>query len=50
VGIAYTAKWFYPELFEDLDPKAIHQRYLTEFQKFDYDVYEHGVFVYPEPS
>ena len=50
VGIAYTAKWFYPELFEDLDPKAIHQRYLTEFQEFDYDVYEHGVFVYPEPS
>ena len=50
VGIAYTAKWFYPELFEDLDPKAIHQRYLTEFQEFNYDVYEHGVFVYPEPS
>jgi iron complex transport system substrate-binding protein len=50
VGIAYTAKWFYPELFEDLDPKAIHQQYLTEFQELDYDVYEHGVFVYPEQS
>ncbi|MEA1864884.1 MAG: ABC transporter substrate-binding protein [Euryarchaeota archaeon] len=47
VGIAYTAKWFYPELFEDLDPKTIHQQYLTEFQELDYDVYEHGVFVYP---
>jgi iron complex transport system substrate-binding protein len=50
VGIGYMAKWFHPDLFEDLDPKAIHQRYLTEFQGLDYDLDEHGVFVYPEPS
>ena len=50
VGIAYVAKWFHPELFEDLDPKAIHQEYLTRFQGLDYDLDEHGVFVYPEPS
>ena len=47
VGIAYMAKWFYPELFEDLDPKEIHQQYLTEFQGLEYDLDEHGVFGYP---
>ena len=48
VGIAYTAKWFHPELFEDLDPKAIHQEYIDRFcTGLDYDLDEHGVFVYP---
>ena len=42
------AKWFHPELFEDLDPQAIHQEFLTEFQRLDYDLDERGVFVYPE--
>ena len=46
-GIAYFAKWFHPDLFEDMDPQAIHQEYLTEFQGLDYDLNEHGVFVYP---
>ncbi|MEA3558249.1 MAG: ABC transporter substrate-binding protein, partial [Candidatus Thermoplasmatota archaeon] len=47
VGMGYLAKWFHPELFEDLDPQAIHQEYLTEFQGLDIDLNEHGVFVYP---
>ena len=47
VGIGYMAKWFHPELFEDLDPQAIHQEYLTEFQGLDIDLNEKGVFVYP---
>ena len=46
VGVAYYAKWFYPELFEDLDPNAIHQEYLTEFLRIDFDLDNHGVFVY----
>ncbi len=41
------AKWLYPDLFEDLDPEAFHQEYLTEYQRLDYDLSEHGVFVYP---
>jgi iron complex transport system substrate-binding protein len=49
VFIAYMAKWFHPTLFSDLDPKAIHQQYLTDFMRIDYDLDEHGVFVYPEP-
>ena len=44
----YLAKWFHPKLFEDLDPKAIHQEYLTQFLEADYDLDERGVFVYPE--
>jgi iron complex transport system substrate-binding protein len=46
-GIGYMAKWCHPELFEDLDPQAIHQEYLTEFQGLDINLDEHGVFVYP---
>ena len=47
IGTAYMAKWFHPELFEDLGPRAIHQEYVTRFQHLDFNVYEHGVFVYP---
>ena len=49
IGVVYWAKWFHPELFEDLDPQAIHQQYLTDFMRIDYDLDEHGVFVSPEP-
>ncbi|OPY54602.1 MAG: Cobalamin-binding protein precursor [Methanosaeta sp. PtaU1.Bin112] len=45
--VAYQAKWLHPELFEDLDPEAIHQEYLTRFQGLDCNLSDHGVFVYP---
>ena len=45
IAIAYYAKWFYPDLFEDFDPQAIHQEHL-EIQGLDFDVSKHGVFVY----
>ena len=50
IGLCYLAKWFHPELFPDteLDPKAVHQEYLTRFQGLDIDLDEKGVFVYPE--
>ena len=47
ISIAYMAKWFYPDLFPDLDPRAIHQQYLREFLRLDYDLDKHGAFVYP---
>ncbi|MEA1866121.1 MAG: ABC transporter substrate-binding protein [Euryarchaeota archaeon] len=48
IAIAYMAKWFHSELLEDLgDPQAFHQEYLTRFQELDYNLDEHGVFVYP---
>ena len=46
-GCAYYAKWLYPELFEDMDPNAIHQEYLDRFIGIDLDRDEHGVFVFP---
>lgn len=48
VCMVYMAKWFHPALFNDLDPEEIHQEYLTKFLEVDYDLDEHGVFVYPE--
>jgi len=48
IAIAYLAKWFHPDLLKDLgDPKEFHQEYLTRFQGLDFDLDEHGVFVYP---
>jgi iron complex transport system substrate-binding protein len=43
VSFAYLAKWFHPELFDDLDPEAIHKEYLERFQGMPYQ----GVYVYP---
>jgi iron complex transport system substrate-binding protein len=50
VQIVYNAKWFHPDLFKDVDPKAIHQEYLTRFQGLNIDLNEKGVFAYPDPS
>ena len=47
ISITYWAKWFHPDLFEDLDPQAIHQEFIDNFcPGLDFDVSEHGVFVY----
>lgn len=46
VGIAYMAKWLYPEVFEDLDPEAIHREYLKRFLGSEYK----GTFVWPKLS
>ena len=50
ITVAYFAKRSRPDLFKDLDPKAIHQEYLTRFLELDYDLDKHGIFLYPEPS
>lgn len=47
IGLIYLGKWFHPDLFEDLDPQAIHQEFLDRFLGLDYDLNEHGTFVYP---
>jgi iron complex transport system substrate-binding protein len=46
IGLAYYVKWFHPEIYEDLDLDQIHQEYLTRFQGLDYNLDEHGAFVY----
>ncbi|OPY33031.1 MAG: Periplasmic binding protein [Methanomassiliicoccales archaeon PtaU1.Bin030] len=46
VSIAYQAKWYYPDLFADLDPQKIHQEYLDTFcGGIDLDVSTLGGFV-----
>ena len=50
ISIAYYTKWLHPDLFEDLDPQAIHQEYLDRFSPLNFNVDDHGVFVYPEPE
>ncbi len=51
IGIAYQAKWYYPELCEDVDPQAIHQDFVDRFcPGLDFDVRTQGVFAYPAPA
>jgi len=46
VAAQYYAKWFHPKPFKEMDPQAFHQEYLDRFMGIDYDVKEHGIFVY----
>ena len=50
ISIAHYAKWLHPDIFEDMDPHAIHQEYLDRFSPLNFNVEDHGVFVYPEPD
>ncbi|ACB86173.1 ABC transporter substrate-binding protein [Natranaerobius thermophilus] len=43
VGLSYLAKWFYPEQFNDVEPKEIHRELLEEYYGLEYQ----GVWVYP---
>ncbi|ADN36261.1 periplasmic binding protein [Methanolacinia petrolearia DSM 11571] len=47
VGLAYLAKWLYPEEFSDLDPEAVHQEYISRFMEADYNLSQSGLFAYP---
>lgn len=48
IAVAYMAKWLHPELFEELDPQAMHQEFIDEYcPGLNFDVYEHGTFIYP---
>lgn len=50
IGVCYFAKWMYPDLFKDMDPEKVHQEYIDKFQNVNYDLKEHGSFVYPRTS
>ncbi len=39
------AKWFYPELFQDVDPVAAHQEYVN-MMGLDFDVRTRGAFTF----
>lgn len=44
ITLCYMAKWFYPKLFEDIDPSSIHREILEKFHGLQY----RGLWVYPE--
>jgi iron complex transport system substrate-binding protein len=45
------AKWLHPELFEDLDPQAMHQEFIDRYcPGLNFDVYRNGTFAYPPLS
>lgn len=43
IGSLYFAKWFHPDLFEDIDPEAVHRELFQKFLDLELD----GVYVYP---
>lgn len=43
VGDLYLAKWFHPDLFEDIDPNAVHKEFVQKFFGLD----QAEVCVYP---
>ncbi|MEM2098597.1 MAG: ABC transporter substrate-binding protein [Candidatus Bathyarchaeia archaeon] len=47
LGAVYLAKILHPTLFVDLNPEAIHQEYITRFLRLNYNLNQHGVFLYP---
>lgn len=50
VGLFYYAKWFHPDLFEDVDPEAVHRELVeTFFSEEEWEMlHRHETFVYPE--
>lgn len=46
IGTMYFAKWLYPERFADIDPRVMHQEFVTKFQHLDLNVND-TVCVYP---
>jgi iron complex transport system substrate-binding protein len=47
LGAVYMAKILYPDVFADFNPQAIHQEYITQFLRLNYDLDTQGVFLYP---
>lgn len=43
IGAYYMAKWFYPEVFKDLDPEAINKEYFEKWLGVPYK----GIWAYP---
>lgn len=46
----YMSRLIQPDLFQDLNPRAVHQEYLKRFMKLDFDIDTQGQFLYPVPD
>ncbi|MCS7102315.1 MAG: ABC transporter substrate-binding protein, partial [Candidatus Korarchaeum sp.] len=47
LGAVYIAKVLHPQLFEDLNPRSVHQEYISRWMGLKYDLRKHGTFIYP---
>ncbi|GAB6266789.1 MAG: ABC transporter substrate-binding protein [Methanothrix sp.] len=50
IGTVYLAKLLHPDLFQDIDPREVHQEYLKRFLHLDFDISKQGLFLYPIPE
>ncbi|MFC2071370.1 ABC transporter substrate-binding protein [Chloroflexota bacterium] len=48
VGLLYYAKWFHPDLFQDIDPAAVHREFTEKFYGMEEWNKITEAFVYPE--
>jgi iron complex transport system substrate-binding protein len=48
LGAAYLSRILHPELFADLDPRAIHQAFVSDWMGIDFDLSQAGVFIAPQ--
>ena len=46
IGVCYCAKWFYPDIFKDLNPDEINREYFEKWLGVSYK----GVWAYPQAS
>lgn len=47
LGAVYLAKILHPDLFVDMNPKMIHQEYITKWMGLNYDLSKCGTFLFP---
>ena len=51
VGLLYLAKWFHPDLFQDINPTAVHEELITKFygaEEWQKAVETFETFAYPK--
>jgi len=46
-ALVTVAKWLYPEVYRDVDPRQVFQEYIDNFLHLEFNVSKEGVFVYP---
>lgn len=47
LGAVYLAGILHPDLFPELDPRAVHQAFVSRWMGLDYDLKTNGVFIAP---
>ena len=43
IAVLYSAKWFYPDIFSNLNPEEVHREYFERWLRVEY----RGIWAYP---